>query len=267
MSKKNKFLSLLQYEANRNFTIIMINVLVTVILTVLLYYERILRFIYMHRSNEYLDQVINGMAIQTLGINEGAMYIFFLEGLLVVIFSIFIWAREFSFEHKTSYRTLSLPIKRWKIILSKSLVVMLFYGMFWLGQFLSIIIKWFILRIKVRSVYDIGFNYLIEGLFKINNNGFVSIEFSTVIITIFMIFTASLVGGLAVLLKQSFGLKGVFYWILYGISAVLIFFYIPIFKMHFFSVEFLLLYTVGILIFIGITFVMNNYLINKKVSV
>lgn len=267
MSKKNKLLPLLQYEANRSFNIIIINMLITMALSIFLYSDRVLRFFDMHGDKEYLVQFMNGMAIRGLGINEEVIYIFFLEAILVVIFSIFIWAKEFSFEHKTSYRTLSLPIKKWKIILSKSLVVLLFYGVFLLGQFLAIIIKWIILKVKMGSFYEIGVGYLVDALFKNNIDGFVSVDWVTVIITILMIFTAALVGGLAVLLKQSFGFKGILAWIVYGIAAVLVFFYIPILEMHLFAVEFLLLYTVGILIFIVITFAINNYLINKKVSV
>lgn len=267
MSKKNKFLSLLQYEANRNFNIIMINALITILLTIFLYCNKVLRFSSVSGNEEYLVQFINGMAIRNLGISQDGIYIFFLEAILVGIFSIFIWSREFSFEHKTSYRTLSLPIEKWKVILSKSLVVLLFYGVFLLGQFLAVIIKWIILRVKMGSFYDIGVDYLVDALFKNNIDGFVSMDWVTVIITILMIFTVSLVGGLAVLLKQSFGLKGVLAWIVYGIIAVTVFFYIPISKINLFAFEFLLLYTVGILIFIVITFAINNYLINKKVSV
>lgn len=267
MSKKNKFLSLLQYEASRNFKIIFLNVSVTILMTIFIYYMNIFSFIDMHGGGVISREYIDNMALRTLNMNNGKTYIFFLEWLLVIIFSIFIWAREFYFEHKTGYRTLSLPIKKWKLILSKSLIVLLFFGMFLLGQFFSIIINWFMLRVKVGSSINIGFNYLSQALFDNIGYGFISMDIVNLTVMFIIVFVISLVGTLAVFLKQSFGFKGIILWVLYVAISIAIFLYIPVFKLHLFAVEFLLLYTIGLLIYIVITFWINNYLINKKVNV
>ncbi|MGG5462664.1 hypothetical protein [Clostridium sp. B9] len=264
MNKKNKFLSLLQYEANRNFNVIILNTLLTMVLSVILYFSKIIVFI---EPNTIISNDVIRMGVGRLGINDDDAYIFFLEIFLVIVFSIFIWAREFYFEHKTSYRTLSLPIKRWKIILSKSLIIWLFFGMFLLGQFLAVVIDWFILKMRVISIMDIGAEYLWKAIFTSYSSGWFSMDIVNLIVIFIIIFATSLVGGLVILLKQSFGFKGILIWILYGIVSVALFFYIPVIRMNLFAGEFLILYTVGILIYIGITFGINNYLINKKVSV
>lgn len=265
--KKNKFLSLLQYEASRNFKVIALNVLITMVITIALYYIESLAVVGSYENNVLLQGVIYDMAIRPLGMNRGKTYIFFLEILLIIIFSIFIWAREFYSENKTIYRSLSLPIKKCNLILSKSLVVLLFFGMFLLGQFLSIIINWLMLKIKLGSNFNIELNVLTEALFNNISYGFISMDMVNLTVMIIFIFLISLIGALAVFLKQSFGIKGIVYWIIYVIITIFIFFYVPVTKLHLFAIEFLLLYTIGLLIYIGITFMLNNYLINKKINV
>ncbi|MGV1060657.1 hypothetical protein ACQR24_07355 [Clostridium perfringens] len=267
MSKKNKFLSLLQYEASRNFIIILLNSLITMMFTIFIYCRNIFSFADGVTWKIAPEEFINEIALRNLGINNETTYTFFLEFLLVLIFSIFIWAREFYFEHKTSYRTLSLPVKRFNFILSKSLVVWLFFVMFLLGQFFSIIINWFILKVKFGSSFTIGINYLSKALFDNIRYEFISMNITNLIVMFIIIFAISLVGALVVFLKQSFGVRGIIIWILYVAFSIWIFLYIPVFKLHFFAIEFLLLYTIGLLIYIGITFLINNYLINKKVNV
>ena len=253
MSKKNKFLSLLQYEASRNFIIILLNSLITMMFTIFIYCRNIFSFADGVTWKIAPEEFINEIALRNLGINNETTYTFFLEFLLVLIFSIFIWAREFYFEHKTSYRTLSLPVKRFNFILSKSLVVWLFFAMF--------------LRVKVGSSVNIGINYLSKALFDNISYEFISMDIANLIVMFIIIFAISLVGALVVFLKQSFGVRGIILWILYVAFSIWIFLYIPVFKLHFFAIEFLLLYTIGLLIYIGITFWINNYLINKKVNV
>ncbi|MDZ5252980.1 hypothetical protein [Clostridium sp. LIBA-8841] len=265
--KKNKFLSLLQYEASRNFKVIALNVLITMVITIALYYIESLAVVGSYENNVLFQGVIYDMAIRPLGMNRGKTYIFFLEILLIIIFSIFIWAREFYSENKTIYRSLSLPIKKCNLILSKSLVVLLFFGMFLLGQFLSIIINWLMLKIKLGSNFNIELNVLTEALFNNISYGFISMDMVNLTVMIIFIFLISLIGALAVFLKQSFGIKGIVYWIIYVIITIFIFFYVPVTKLHLFAIEFLLLYTIGLLIYIGITFMLNNYLINKKINV
>lgn len=267
MSKKNKFLSLLQYEASRNFSIILLNSLITMMFTIFIYCRNIFSFLDGITWKIAPEEFVHEIALRNLGVNRENTYTFFLEILLVLIFSIFIWAREFYFEHKTSYRTLSLPVKRFNFILSKSLVVWLFFAMFLLGQFLSVIINWFILKVKLGSSINIGINYLSEALFDNIKYEFISMDMANLTVMFIIIFAISLVGALVVFLKQSFGAKGIIFWILYVAFSIWIFLYIPVFKLHLFAIEFFLLYTIGILIYIGITFCINNYLINKKVNV
>ena len=265
--KKNKFRSLLQYEASRNFKAISLNVLITMIITIIFYYINCLRVFDRYNSSSIFKDFVYDMAIRPLGMDSEKTYIFFLEILLIIIFSIFIWAREFYSENKTIYRSLSLPIKKCNLILSKSLVVLLFFGMFLLGQFLSIIINWFMLKIKLGSNFNIELNVLTEALFNNVSYGFISMDIVNLTVMIIVIFLISLIGALAVFLKQSFGIKGIVYWAIYVMITICIFFYIPVLKLHLFAIEFLLLYTIGLLIYIGITFMFNNYLINKKINV
>lgn len=266
-NKKNKFLSLLQYEASRNFKVISLNVLITMLITITVYYINCLRVFDRYNSSNIFEDLVYDMAIRPLGMDREKTYIFFLEMVLIIIFSIFIWAREFYSENKIIYRSLSLPIKKYNLILSKSLVVLLFFGMFLLGQFLSIIINWIMLKIKLGSNFYIELNVLTEALVNNVSYGFVSMDMTNLTVMIIFIFLISLIGALAVFLKQSFGIKGILYWIIYVIITIFIFFYVPVMKLHLFAIEFLLLYTIGLLIYIGITFMLNNYLINKKINV
>lgn len=261
MSRKNKFFSLLEYDLLRNFNLILANAIIMISITLVMAISKFDMYI---RSGV----VINEYSLGTYLLGETTTTIIFLgEIFLVVLFSIFIWKREFDFEHKTIYRTLSLPISKWKIILSKSIIVGVFFGFYLVGQIVGIILEWIIFKIFFNYKFLISFNILKDVLLDERDAFFLPRDLLTLFMFVIFITAISLIGATYVLLKKSYGFKGILVWIL-GVGGIIYASIIfPIMQYKFLEKDRALLEIIGGILVIVILFTLNNYLLNKKVSV
>lgn len=260
MSKKNKFLSLLDYDLLINFNLILANTILSMIASVILFFIVISRY----SKDDILNDFILNSAI-TEGSNN--LIIFLFEIALIVLFSIFIWKREFDFEHKMSYRILSLPIEKWKLIFSKCIVVEIFFLFYLAGQVLGIILNWLIAKVIFISKIYVSVDMLKFALLNRENAFFLPKDILTFTLFILFVFAVSLMGALYTFMKKSYGVKGFVCWIFLAIAFAYGSFILPVVKMNLFVKHLILFELIGGITFVVLAFALNNYLLNKKVNV
>lgn len=261
MSRKNKFFSLLEYDLLRNFNLILANAIIMITIAL---FMTISNFDVYSRSGFISPDYILG----THMFGESTNIVIFLgEMFLVLLFSIFIWKREFDFEHKTIYRTLSLPISKWKIVLSKSIIVGIFYGFYLVGQIVGVFMEWAVLKILFSDKFIVPFNLLKDILLDDREAFFLPRDLLTLFMFGIFITAISLIGAAYVLIKKSYGFKGILMWIL-GVGVIIYASIIfPIMQYKFLEKDRALLEIIGGILVIVILFILNNYLLKKKVNV
>ncbi|MDZ4991804.1 hypothetical protein GNF80_02310 [Clostridium perfringens] len=260
MNKKSKFISLIEYELLGNFNLILVNTALGMIASMVLFFIAISRY--------WGDGIVNeGVFYLSLQDGNTSSLIFLVEMILIAIFSIFIWKKEFDFENKTIYRTLSLPINKWKILLGKCLVVEVFFGFYLAGQVLAIVLEWIILEVVLINRIPISLELLKSVLLNKEGQFFLPRDILTFGVLCLFILVIGLMGALYVTIKKSYGIKGIVIWITLVIGWFLLGFFIPIVKINLLRKHLILFeVTLGIS-FIIISFALNNYLLKKKVSV
>lgn len=260
MNKKSKFISLIEYELLGNFNLILVNTALGMIASMVLFFIAISRY--------WGDGIVNeGVFYLSLQNGNTSSLIFLVEMILIAIFSIFIWKKEFDFENKTIYRTLSLPIDKWKILLGKCLVVEVFFWFYLAGQVLAIVLEWIILEVVLINRTPISLELLKSILLNKEGQFFLPRDILTFGVLCLFVLVIGLMGALYVTIKKSYGIKGIVIWITLVISLFLLGFFIPIAKMNLLRKHFILFeVTLGIS-FVIISFALNNYLLKKKVSV
>ncbi|HHD2752472.1 TPA: hypothetical protein ACOTG0_001252 [Clostridium perfringens] len=260
MNKKSKFISLIEYELLGNFNLILVNTALGMIASMVLFFIAISRY----WGNGIVNEGVFYLSLQN---GNTSSLIFLVEMILIAIFSIFIWKKEFDFENKTIYRTLSLPIDKWKILLGKCLVVEVFFWFYLSGQVLAIVLEWIILEVVLINRTPISLELLKSILLNKEGQFFLPRDILTFGVLCLFVLVIGLMGALYITIKKSYGIKGIVIWITLVISLFLLGFFIPIVKMNLLRKHLILFeVTLGIS-FVIISFALNNYLLKKKVSV
>lgn len=260
LSKRNKFLSFLEYDLLTNFNLIIINLILGMVASVSLFFIVIASYL--------KDDILNDFILNT-AIVEGSnnVIVFGCEIVLIILFAIFIWKREFDFEHKTSYRVLSLPIEKWKLIFSKCIVVEIFFLFYLAGQILGIILNWLIAKVVFINKIYVSVDILKFALLNRENTFFLPKDILTFALFILFVFAVSLMGALYTFMKKSYGVKGFVCWIFLSIAFAYGSFILPVIKMNLLVKHLILFELIGGITFVVLAFALNNYLLNKKVNV
>jgi len=191
----------------------------------------------------------------------------------LLLYSIFIWYREWFGKNTFAYRLLMLPVSRMTLYFSKLITV--FIGIFTLiaTQMLSLFIGHPIVSAIIESAYfnDIGLiasiqmNPLFLYLFPLDFSYFLMVN-GVGIVVLLVLFTV-------ILMERSYSFKGIAMGILYGIAALSLVLF-PLFLPNLLNNQYILYDSELMIIIILLTIIVgvlsiftSRHLINKKITV
>lgn len=184
---------------------------------------------------------------------------------MIVVYSIFIWYREWFGSNKTIYTLLMLPMERMKIYYAKLLSIVLLIGTALGTLILSFFINYSIMlwRLPKELIEEAGFsklfqNYILSTIVPVDYRDFL----------LYIVIGLGLLTGifLMVLLERSYRFKGLFAGI--TLIGIYLFMYLLIFESGFFFIKEALIVSLawGVLNFMGHVS-WSKRLIIKKISV
>ena len=194
---------------------------------------------------------------------------------VLIIYSFFIWYRDWLGKNTFIYRLLMLPTVRINVYLAKaSAIFLMVFGLVALQVILlnveSSILKWMIpanLRVDLGIMEFIGNTVGIVTVGVIIPTSFIQflIHYGMGFMMVFILFTA-------ILFERSYRIKGIAYGIGYAIVAFVVFFApfiveIVIGKNYLFPMELFILEGILWLIVTGMSIWVSHYLLNNKVTV
>lgn len=275
-----KFIYLVNTELNRvlKFFIPTLAVYVALqIIQILIKISGVMRNI---RENAYSNKVVGDMmsyedAIKSIGkaynvhsfLDPDSIIImgFLLIIGLILIYSIFIWYREWFGNNRTIYTLLMLPMERMKIYYAKLLSIILLIGTALGTLIISFFINYIIMlwRVPKDLIEEAAFsklfqNYILSTIVPVDYRDFL----------LYIVIGLGLLTGifLMVLLERSYRFKGLFAGI--ALIGIYLFMYLLIFESGFFFIKEALIVSLawGILNFLGHVSWAKR-LITKKISV
>ncbi|MFB7160230.1 MULTISPECIES: hypothetical protein [unclassified Lysinibacillus] len=275
------YLKLLNFEVNRFFKLYL--TLIGLIISSQFIGAIVVSKAYMNDADQvmYKNQLSMGQYIKGYGvfpfhrfIESGwfLMPIFFSIAILM-IYVFFIWYRDWFGKNTFIYRLLMLPTERITIYFAKLTTIMVFVLGLVTLQILLIPIEMQIVNSMIPtdlqshfSFYDNFGNYSLEMWGWLYPNTFT--EF-ILIYGVGLIFVAVLFT--AILIERSYGLKGIFFAIVYGMLSFGVFF-APIFlnefsSGYFYSLEVFLMVLVMSIIVLGSAIWIANHLLKYKIRV
>lgn len=259
--KKNSLLNLIGYEIDNTFKV---GVITTILLIALSIGVTIFKFFSTNSALKYfVEQRYNDD-----GIKESLYYslngFFMLKEniflgliiLLLIIFSFYIWLKEWFGNNRTIYTLLMLPVERWKLIASKYIVCYSFFIInFGIVYLLTCIDKLIISKVNynVQTILDmIPYNF-------VNDLDFIKLIFIFVTVAIIFIFNIVFINRLKPIL-------GTILILIVELILAAIFFTMPI-LLNLFTNQFITAYCIETVIYFIGSFAVANYLLNKKVHV
>lgn len=198
--------------------------------------------------------------------HKGLEFIMLLAILIVVLYTLYIWNREWMGSSKSIYTLLALPIKKNYIILSKLFTMVVYTAFALLVQILTLfldkkIMSWridkrFYIDESVLGVFSTDY-FRTEYLNLISRDIFVSI--ATVLALILLL-------GLIILLFRSFKIKGLILGVILLAVYVGVFIGVPVYFNLYLEEAFVVRLILSIITSI-IAFIFSKFLLENKVGV
>ncbi|EQB87013.1 magnesium-transporting ATPase (P-type) [Clostridium punense] len=275
-----KFIYLVNTELNRVLKFFIPTLIVYVALQIIQILIKISGVMRNIRENAYSNKVVGDMmnyedAIKSIGkaynvhsfLDADSIIImgFLLIIGLILIYSIFIWYREWFGNNRTIYTLLMIPMERMKIYYAKLLSIILLIGTALGTLIISFFINYMIMlwRVPKDLIEEAAFsklfqNYILSTIVPVDYRDFL----------LYIVIGLGLLTGifLMVLLERSYRFKGLFAGI--TLIGIYLFTYLLIFESGFFFIKEALIVSLawGILNFMGHVS-WSKRLITKKISV
>ena len=259
--KKNSLLNLIGYEIDNTFKV---GVIATISLIALSIGVTIFKFFSTNSALKYfVEQRYTDSEIKESLYYSLERFFLLKEDiflgliiLILIIFSFYIWFKEWFGNNRTIYTLLMLPVERWKLIASKYIVCYSFFIInFGIVYLLTCIDKLIILKVNynVQAILDmIPYNF-------VNDLEFIKLIFIFVTVAIIFIFNIVFINRLKPIL-------GTILILIVELILAVIFFVIPI-LLNLFTNQFITAYCIETVIYFIGSFAVANYLLNKKVHV
>lgn len=275
MTKKsnfNKFLTLLEKEFYRNLKLVFPLILILFMGHLVIAWNDISsmkEIVDTRLKNNTLDKLLR--IKEYFGFDyflnkQGHIITFiFLSILIITLYTLILWNREWMGGSKSIYTLLSLPIKKSYIVCSKVITMLIFILFNLLVQILALFIDKGIIKLRVNSAFYVDESVL--GIFSTNYNvqfiNLISKEFWVSLITIISVI---LLLGIIVLLFRSFKIKG----LILGVTMLGLYVFIYVGTYYYFNLYYNEYYGFKVifsLIITILTFAYSKYLLEKKVTV
>ena len=261
--KKNSLLNLIGYEIDNTFKV---GVIATISLIVLSIGVTIYKFFSTNSAlKHFVEQRFSKEGIEynlfTSITNFFEMKeLIFLGGiiLLLVIFSFYIWLKEWFGNNRTIYTLLMLPVERWKLIVSKYIVCYFFFiinfGLIYLFKYID--------RLILSNInYNIEASLIDKSIYFNFINDLDTIKLIFIFVTIAIIFVFNIV-----FINRLKPILGTILILIVELILAAIFFLSPIW-LNLFTNQFIIVYCIETIIYFIGSFAVANYLLNKKIHV
>ena len=271
----NKFSYLLNNEVLRGFKLL----LPLYGLLLLSYLIKIIRSIF-EMENRFQNTLSNGGTVESFLMNFNGqkiqlshafmsfdiiVFIMFAGIGITIIYTAFMWYREWFGNNKTIYMLMTLPVSRTKIIISKLISALIFFYTFICFEIIGLFITKFSFdhilskEIMVKEpLFEMIKGSLINQIFKFG-------VLDNLLSFLFLV-SVTLVVFSATFIERSYGKKGLLMGIVYGIMFIALYIIVPN-VIYLFSFE-RMIYELSIsIISIILNFFLSKYLLERKVHV
>lgn len=226
------------------------------------------------KTNGQLSEYDKYFSMNKLISQNTIMQIMIISMVVVVLYTIVLWAREWSGAAKSSYTLLTLPVKRVYILTAKICTMITFLSMNFIFQIITLFIDNELLKAMLNKENFISYDVLscIMGIYKNRSENtsdymsLLSLDPVSLCVNFLLALSFIILLGLLVLLYRSFKLKGVFLGIAIFVLYTMGYIFIPrLLKFYYFEVLYFRGYYPILLIILG--FMWSVTLLNKKVSI
>lgn len=283
-SNLNKFLTFLENDFYRSLKVM----IPTMVLLVIVHIGQTVITInnYMSTMNSLakrLQQDINTLqggeagpiSILLILRDSNVIQIMFLSFIIVGLYTLVLWNREWRGSSKTSYTLLTLPLKKVYILISKNLTILIFLGINFILQYCTLLIDKLLISMMVPKnlIINVSIFEIISGVCKGEVRygspkfiAFLSLDIITITLNIVLVISVIVLLGLIVLLFRSFNMKGlVLGCAIFGAYVFSYIFTAGILKLYFYEGVYFRIFLPVIISILG--FIWSNHLLEKKVSV
>lgn len=223
---------------------------------------------------------INGSEVGTISITSilresNILQIMILSFVVIGLYTLVLWNREWRGSSKTSYTLLTLPFKKVYILISKILTIFIFLGINLIIQYSALFIDKLLINMMVSQnlIRNVSIFDFVTGVCRseVTYTGsrfmfFLSLDIVTIILNIVLAMSLIILLGLIVLLFRSFNIKGGVLGTIIFITYILAYIFAPGFlKLYFYESIYFKVFMPSIISILG--FIWSNHLLEKKVSV
>lgn len=201
--------------------------------------------------------------------------IMFCSFVVVGLYTLVLWNREWRGSSKTSYTLLTLPFKKVYILISKSLTILIFLGINFLLQYSALFIDKLLIGMMVPKnlIMNVSIFEVVTGVCRSEIKygtsrvmTFLYLDIVTITLNLVLAIAAISMLGLIVLLFRSFKIKGGLLGIAIFSTYILAYIFgARILKFYFYESIYFRFFLPLITGIVG--FIFSNYLLEKKVSV
>lgn len=226
------------------------------------------------KTNGQLSEYDKYFSMNKLIAQNTIMQIMIISMVGVVLYTIVLWAREWSGAAKSSYTLLTLPVKRKYILTAKICTMIVYLSMNFILQLITLFIDNGLLKAMINKDNFINYDVLscIMGIYKIRSKAegdymsLLSLDPVSLCVNFLLALSFIILLGLLVLLYRSFKFKGAFLGLAILVLYTIGYIFIPrLLKFYYFEILYFRGYYPILLIILG--FMWSVTLLNKKVSI